>query len=129
MVCFEGFIVAVFTASKQAYRKHATDAFPVFRGATRMVDTWGDDIHLGQVTDFRRAVQARDDEEVVLSWIEYPDKATRDAAREKIMTDESRKPEGEMPFAGQRMFWGGFEPIVDAGKAPAAQARRTSEPA
>ena len=23
------------------------------------------------------------------------------------------KPEGDMPFNGQRMFWGGFEPIVD----------------
>jgi uncharacterized protein YbaA (DUF1428 family) len=29
------------------------------------------------------------------------------------MADESLKPEGEMPFAGQRMFWGGFEKIVD----------------
>ena len=31
----------------------------------------------------------------------------------KIMADESLKPEGEMPFDGQRMFWGGFEKILD----------------
>ena len=29
------------------------------------------------------------------------------------MADESLKPQGEMPFDGQRMFWGGFEKIVD----------------
>ena len=33
------------------------------------------------------------------------------------MADESLKPEGDMPFAGQRMFWGGFEPIFDTAKA------------
>jgi len=27
------------------------------------------------------------------------------------------KPDGDMPFAGQRMFWGGFEPILDTAKA------------
>ena len=34
------------------------------------------------------------------------------------MADESMKPEGDMPFDGQRMFWGGFEPIVDTREEP-----------
>ena len=38
------------------------------------------------------------------------------------MADESLKPQGEMPFAGQRMFWGGFDKIVDTAEGqPIAQ--------
>ena len=33
------------------------------------------------------------------------------------MQDESLKPQGDMPFSGQRMFWGGFDNIVDTAKA------------
>jgi len=30
-----------------------------------------------------------------------------------VMADERMKPPEPMPFDGQRMFWGGFESIVD----------------
>jgi uncharacterized protein YbaA (DUF1428 family) len=30
------------------------------------------------------------------------------------------QPQGEMPFNGQRMFWGGFEKIVDTADARAS---------
>ena len=66
----------------------------------------------GEVTDFFRATQAKDDETVIFSWIEYPDKATRDAANEKMAAD-SEMMEMEMPFDGSRMFWGGFQPVLD----------------
>ena len=75
-----------------------------------------DDVPRGEVTDFYRAVKAEDGEKVVFSFIEWPDKETRDQAWEKIMADESLKPEGDMPFAGQRMFWGAFEPIFDSAR-------------
>jgi uncharacterized protein YbaA (DUF1428 family) len=52
----------------------------------------------------------------------WPDKDTRDQGWQKIMADESLKPQGEMPFSGQRMFWGGFEPILDTAKAELAHA-------
>jgi uncharacterized protein YbaA (DUF1428 family) len=33
------------------------------------------------------------------------------------MADERMKPDfANMPFDGKRMFWGGFEPIVDEGQ-------------
>jgi hypothetical protein len=33
------------------------------------------------------------------------------------MADPQMQPQGEMPFDGKRMFWGGFEKILDtAGK-------------
>ena len=66
----------------------------------------------GGVTDFFRATQAKDDETVIFSWIEYPDKATRDAANEKMSADPQAM-QMERPFDGSRMFWGGFELVLD----------------
>jgi uncharacterized protein YbaA (DUF1428 family) len=42
----------------------------------------------------------------------YPDKATRDAANERMSADPETM-EMEMPFEGSRMFWGGFQPVLD----------------
>ena len=68
----------------------------------------------GELTDFYKATQAKDDESVIFSWIEYPDKATRDAANEKMADDPEVMEElGEMPFDGKRMIFGGFEQIMD----------------
>jgi uncharacterized protein YbaA (DUF1428 family) len=61
-------------------------------------------------------VKAGEDETVVFSWIEWPDKATRDAAMEKIMSDPRMDPEANpMPFDGARLVYGGFEPVVELG--------------
>ena len=87
-------------------------------GVKRMVEAWGDDVPDGKVTDFKGAVQAKDDEIVVFSWFEYPDSATRDAANEKMMSDPRMKEMGaDMPFDGKRMIVGGFDSIVDDGRA------------
>ena len=112
----DGFVVPVPEGNRDAYRELAAKMAKVFRqhGATRVVEAIADDVSHGKVTDFYRAVKAEDGETVVFSFIEWPDKKSRDDAWAKIMADESLKPEGEMPFNGQRMFWGGFEPIVDS---------------
>ena len=116
MTYVEGFVVAVPTANKEAYRQHAADAVPLFKefGVARMVEAWGDDVPDGKVNDLKGAVQAKDDETVVFSWFEYPDKATRDAANEKMMSDPRMQSMGEaMPFDPKRMIIGGFDAIVD----------------
>ena len=112
----DGFVVPVPKGNKQAYREMAAKAAGVFKeyGATRVVEAWGDDVPDGEVTDFKRAVKAKEGENVVFSFIEWPDKATRDAAWPKIMEDKRMQPNADkMPFDGQRMFWGGFQPILD----------------
>jgi uncharacterized protein YbaA (DUF1428 family) len=111
----DGFVVPVPEGKREAYRELAAKMAKVFRqhGATRVIEAIAYDVQRGKVTDFYRAVKAEDGETVVFSFIEWPDKQARDDAWAKIMADESLKPEGEMPFAGQRMFWGGFEKIVD----------------
>ena len=113
----EGFVAAVPAANKESFRKHAAEAAPLFKefGATRVVECWGDDVPDGKQTDFRRAVQAKDGENVVFSFIEWTDKETRDAAWTKIVADPDMQPDHDnMPFDGMRMFWGGFEVILDS---------------
>lgn len=117
MPYIDGFVIAVPTANKQKFIDHANLGDSVFieYGATRVLECWGDDVPDGTRTDFRKAVQARDDETVVFSWIEWPDKATRDAGMQKMMdgTDPRMDPEkNPMPFDGKRMIYGGFSPVV-----------------
>jgi len=115
----DGFVVPVPEGKVGAYQALAAKMAKVFRqhGATRVVEALSNDVPHGKVTDFYRAVKAEDGEKVVFSFVEWPDKDTRDQAWQKIMADESLKPDGDMPFNGQRMFWGGFEPIFDTAKA------------
>ena len=118
MTYFEGFVAAVPEANKEAYRKHAADAAPIFQefGVRRHVEAWDSDVPEGKVTDFRGAVNAKPDEKVVFAWFEYPDKATRDSVNEKMMSDPRMKDMGEtMPFDGKRMIYGGFDAIVEEG--------------
>jgi uncharacterized protein YbaA (DUF1428 family) len=86
-------------------------------GAIASVEALGDNLEHGHTTDFFRAVQAENGENVVFSFIVWPDKATRDAAWAKIMADPEMNPQREMPFDGKRMFWGGFNPFVNTLKA------------
>ena len=120
----DGFVIAVPSANRQKFIEHAKLGDSVFidLGATRVVECWGDDVPDGEVTDFRKAVRAEDGETVVFSWIEWPDKATRDAAMAK-MTEWMEHPErgdprmdpekNPMPFDGKRLIFGGFAPIVE----------------
>jgi len=112
----DGFVIAVSSANRAAFLGHAhrIDAIFLEFGAIRVVEGWGDDVPNGTTTDFRRAVAAADDEGIVFSWIEWPDKATRDAAQERMRTDERMMAE-PMPFDGRRMIFGGFETVVDLG--------------
>ena len=114
MAYIEGFVAAVPTANKDAYVKHAKTAAAYFKklGARRVVECWGNDVPKGTLTDFYRATQAKEDETPIFSWIEYPDKATRDACIKKMMADPEMA-KMQLPFDGKRMFWGGFELIVD----------------
>jgi uncharacterized protein YbaA (DUF1428 family) len=116
MTYVEGFVLAVPADKKDAYRQQAADAVPLFKefGVTRHVEAWGDDVPDGKVTDFKGAVKAEEGEVVVFSWFEYPDRATRDAANQKMMSDPRMKEMGaDMPFDGKRMIVAGFAPIVD----------------
>jgi uncharacterized protein YbaA (DUF1428 family) len=119
MTYIDGFVIAVPQANKQKFIEHARTGDSVFvdLGAKRILECWGDDVPDGKLTDFRRAVQAKEDEAVVFSWIEWPDKATRDKAMAKMQdlmqSDPRMNPQtNPMPFDGKRMIYGGFAPVV-----------------
>jgi len=117
MAYIDGFVLAVPTANRRAFLDHAraAAALSLEFGATRVVESWGDDVPEGKVTDFRRAVQATADETIVFSWIEWPDKPTREAGMEKMRSDP-RMMGIPMPFDGKRLIFGGFEPVLDVAK-------------
>jgi len=117
MSYIDGFVVPVPAGNKEAYLKASRKMTAICKryGAIRMVECWGDDVPDGKVTDFKRAVDAKDGETVVFSWIEWPSKQVRDEAWPKVMQDERLKPDmANMPFDGQRMIYGGFAPVLDA---------------
>jgi uncharacterized protein YbaA (DUF1428 family) len=124
MTYVEGFVIAVPTANKQKFIDHANQGDAVFldHGATRILECWQEDVAKGHTTDFFGAVAARQDESVVFSWIEWPDKAKRRAMTERMdeiaKADERLDPaKNPMPFDGARMIYGGFEAIVEHGTA------------
>lgn len=114
MSYIDGCIVAVPTANKQAYLDHANAAAVLFKrhGALSLVEGWGDDVPDGKINSLHTAVQRKDDETVVFSWIVWPSKAVRDEGWEKIMADPDMTG-NEMPFDGSRMIFGGFDVLMD----------------
>lgn len=116
MTYFTGSIAAVPNANRRDYIDHVTAVWPLFRnhGATRIVETWGVDVPRGKVNDLYGAVHARQDEAVTFSWLEWPDKATADAAWQEIPGDPAMTGM-RMPFDGSRMIFGGFEPVFVGG--------------
>ncbi|TCD04929.1 DUF1428 domain-containing protein [Erythrobacteraceae bacterium CFH 75059] len=111
----QGFIVPVAAGNKDAYAATAERFWPIARdhGALSHVECWEEDVRDGEVTDFRRAVDAREGERIVFAWMIWPDKATADAAHEKVMADPRMAEFGDMPFDGARMVHGGFTPLVE----------------
>ena len=115
----DGFVIAVPSANRAAFEDHARrmDRMILAAGALRVVECWGEDVKPGKVTDFAGAVKATADETVCFSWVEWPDRATRDAAHARMQAqmESGEIPDGRqgMPFDGARMIFGGFTKVVD----------------
>lgn len=112
----DGYVLAVPTKNKDAYKKLAEKAVGIFKehGALKLVECWGDDVPDGEVTSFPMAVKCKPDETVVFSWIVWPSHELRNQGMQKVMSDPRMQPDiATMPFDGKRMIYGGFEVIVD----------------
>ena len=117
MTYIDGFILPIqgdklaeYTPMAETFARKAKE-----QGALGSLEALGDGLEHGHTTDFFKAVQAQDGENVIFSIVIWPDKATRDAAWEKIMADPEMQPGATpMPFDGKRMFWGGFKPFVNS---------------
>jgi uncharacterized protein YbaA (DUF1428 family) len=105
----DGFVIPVSRDKIDAYKAQARKAGEIWKeyGALAFVECIGDDVPYGTLTSFPRAVQAKDDEIVVFSWIVYRSRAERDQISQKIMADPRLKE--DMPFDAKRLIYGGFE--------------------
>ena len=113
----DGFVAAIPTANREAYRKHAEEAAKILKefGALALVECWGDDVPEGKITSFPMAVKCREDETVCFSWILWPSKEVRNDAMPRVMADPRLQPDvNPMPFDAARVIYGGFEVIVDS---------------
>ena len=107
----DGFVLAVPQEKIEAYKALARKAGAVWKeyGALAYVECIGDDVPYGELTSFPRAVQAKEGELVIFSWIVYASREQRDEINAKVMADPRLKHDmAEMPFDGKRMIFGGF---------------------
>ena len=111
----DGFVAAVPDGKRAAFAEHAKMMAELFveSGALRVVGGWGVDVPEGKVTDFRRAVDAQPGETVAFGWVEWPDKATRDAGMGKVMEAPSLQG-NPPPWNGPTAIFGGFMPVFDS---------------
>jgi uncharacterized protein YbaA (DUF1428 family) len=119
----DGFVVPVPTHKLDAYRQMAERAGRIWmeHGALQVWECAGDDVKPGKVTSFPQAVQLKDDEMVIFSWIVFASREERDRINAKVMDDPRMKDMMDpktLPFDGMRMFWGGFKTIVELQKTP-----------
>ncbi|MES2114338.1 MAG: DUF1428 domain-containing protein [Pseudomonadota bacterium] len=118
MAYVDGFVVPVPRNNLDAYEKMARACGAVWKeyGALEYRECVADDVKPGKLTSFPQSVQLEEGEVVVFSWIVYESRARRDAINEKVMNDERIKAYMDpknMPFDGKRMFFGGFQMMVD----------------
>jgi uncharacterized protein YbaA (DUF1428 family) len=115
MAYIDGYVAAVPNANKQAYLELAAKMAGVFRkhGATRVMETWQDDVPEGKLTSFPMAVRRETGESIIFSWIEWPSKDARNEAWKTVMSDPAMQGASDL-FDGKRMIFGGFDVILDA---------------
>jgi uncharacterized protein YbaA (DUF1428 family) len=115
MSYIDGFVAAVPTVNREAYRKHAENTAALFKehGAVGVVECWGDDVPEGKLTSFPMAVKCQPGETVVFSWITWHSRTVRDDGWKKLMADPRMQPGANpMPFDGKRLIYGGFEVLL-----------------
>lgn len=115
MSYIDGFAFTVPKSNLEDYKKLATRTADLFKdlGATGYAESLGDDVPHGQVTSFPRAVMAKDDDVVILQWIQYASKADRDRIGAKVMQDPRMKAiMAESKVDMKHMIYGGFETFV-----------------
>ena len=131
MPYFDCYLAPVPKANQAAYEELARISEQVLLecGAIRVVECWLDEggpeaatyhgaevrLESPQYSSFSQAAGARAGETVVMSFVEWPDKPTRDAGMEKLTSDPRMQFDGQPPvFDGRRLIAAGFKPMLSA---------------
>jgi uncharacterized protein YbaA (DUF1428 family) len=117
----DGFIIPVPKKKLETYRRLAEACAEIWRehGALEVRECVAEDVKMGKLTSFPRAVLRKPSETVIFSWIVYKSRAERDRINARVMKDPrmvKMMEEGKesVPFDGKRMIFGGFEVMVEA---------------
>jgi len=130
MTYIDCYLAPVPIENRAAYEELARISALVLQeyGATRVVECWLDDAgpdassyhgsdarvaaeHYGP---FMQAAGARQGETIVLSFVEWPDKATRDSGMDKVTSDPRMQFDDLPPtFDGRRLIAAGFKPMLN----------------
>lgn len=99
------------------YRKLAEQAAAVWmeHGALQYTECAADDLTTDFCRRFDETADAKEHETVIFAWAVFADRAARDAANAKIMSDERITSMGDQTgkiFDCKRMAFGGFQTIV-----------------
>ncbi|MDZ4180703.1 MAG: DUF1428 domain-containing protein [Coriobacteriia bacterium] len=128
MTYIDCYLVPVPHANKVRYEQLARISAEAARecGALRTVECWLDEAGPDGSTyhaesargpsdtyaTFRAAAGAGEDETVVMSWVEWPDKRSRDEGMERLTADPRMQFDGlGHVFDGSRLIAGGFCPM------------------
>jgi uncharacterized protein YbaA (DUF1428 family) len=113
-----GLVIPVPENELDAYRRWAENSARILKdyGCLEIVESWEDFVPNGKQTDFRRAVAAREGEKIVFSWQVWPDKASFQAAENKMHEDGVLDTSGEPPFDAGRLILGCFQPVFSMGR-------------
>ena len=117
MAYVDGIIIPVPKKKFAAYRAMSKKFGKICRehGALEYHESVADDVKVGKVTSFPRAVKLKTGETVVFAWVVYKSRATRDRATKKIMNDKRvakiMNPKSA-PFDGKRLIFGGFKTFI-----------------
>lgn len=130
MTYIDCYLAPVPQVNRAAYEKLAKISAQVVKeyGAIRVVECWLDEsgpdaaTYHGEETGrdaeeyrgFVEAAGAGQDETVVMSWIEWPDKSTRDAGMKNVTSDRRMQFQDQPTvFDGKRLIAAGFKPMLD----------------
>ena len=130
------YLAPVPRANRAQYEELAHVSWEVLRdyGALRLVECWLDDAGADASTyhgkdarlptdsykSFPVVAGVDGDETVVMSWVEWPDKRTRDDGMEKVTVDPRMQFGDQSPvFDGARLVAGGFWPMIDRSRSTA----------
>ena len=130
MIYVDCYLVPVPRGNRGAYEELARISAQVVKehGALRIVECWLDEsgpdaasyhseearLAAEEYGSFVRAAGAGKDETVVMSYVEWPDKAARDAGMAKVTSDPRMQFQDQPPtFDGRRLIAAGFKPMLD----------------
>lgn len=112
----QGYVAPVPRNNRNAFAEMCATmrAVAIDSGALKAVDSWADNIEDGKVTDFKRAVKARDGEAVAFGYVEWTSKQAFEAGSLAMRADDRMPKSGsDMPLDGMRLIYGGFEVLLD----------------